>query len=991
MIMITVKKERGPFRANTSIMNEKSNDIEILDDPVGIAKPAGYVRLYFEKLRKYLYGKKYLGLCFLIPAFILFIAYLFRGVYPASTGSVLVLDLNGQYVYFHEALRDIITKGGSFVYSFRRALGGEFMGIFAYYLASPLTFIIALFPKEHITEAIYFLLVLKCGLCGFTFGYFAHKTRPRHPMTTITFSVMWALCSFAVVMQHNLMWTDCIILFPLILLGIQKIVKEGKISLYVVTLSLAVLSNFYIGYMVCIFSGVYFFLFFASKNRAERNPRGVRAHFGKSFLRFALASLCVVCISAVIILPTYYSLSLGKTDFSNPSFVPSMKFNLADMFTKFYFGSYDSVRPEGLPFLYTGTLTLLVAPLYFVCKKIAVREKIVSAVTFIFFTVSMNITTLDLVWHGFQKPNWLNYRYAFMLCFFLVFWGMRAFEHIREISFKWVIATFALTSAALIVLQKIGYDNLPDMRAILPSLLIAFVILCIVRGVRSGSLRRETGARTALLIFICAEMLASTLVNFNDLDKDVSFSSRKGYRDFIDRVSIAVDDIKSHDSSFYRTEKTFKKKTNDNMSLGIFGLSGSTSTLNAETIKFLQRLGYASKSHWSKYIGETPVSDSLLGVKYIITENNDVVNEAIELFDYPDNNMTVYENPFALSIATAVSTKLTNAPFTDEGVSSPFDRMNSLVSYMLGTPDAEGVFREAELLYTSTENITETNVAGHYKYAKIDTERSARVNYTISVDSTDPIYCYFPSKYTRLADLIVDGKEIGSYFDNDSYVIYCLGRFSPGETVTVTLKLEKSELYVDRTVSCFRYLNTDRFEEAFRTLGEYPLEVSEWTDDSIYGKITVPEDRTQIYTSIAYDAGWKVTCDGEEVETSNVLSGLLTFTLEPGEHEISLEYKPECVKQGNIISILGLIAFILIAVSNRMLIKSADKKRASVYVALPAEGPDVECAAKESAEDGAEDSGANVDGENAAECEGTAEPDDTQKTEDTNNDEGADK
>ncbi|MBQ7669220.1 MAG: YfhO family protein [Clostridia bacterium] len=966
---------------------------------VRIAEPAGRIRSYFDRLRAYLYGKKYLGFCFLIPAFLLLLAYLFRGVYPASTGSVLVLDLNGQYVYFHEALRDIITDGGSFVYSFRRALGGEFMGIFAYYLASPLTFIVALFPKEHITEAIYFLLVLKCGLCGFTFGIFAHKTRPRHPLTTITFSVMWALCSFAVVMQHNLMWTDCIILFPLILLGIQKIVKEGKISLYVITLSLAVLSNFYIGYMVCIFSGVYFFLYYASKNRSERNPRGVKIHFGKSFLRFVLASLCAICISAVIILPTYYSLSLGKSDFSDPNFVPSMKFNLADMFTKFYFGSYDNVRPDGLPFLYTGTLTLLVAPLYFVCKKIAIREKIVSAVTFIFFTVSMNITTLDLVWHGFQKPNWLNYRYAFMLCFFLVFWGMRAFEHIREISFKWVIATFALTSAVLIIFQKIGYDNLPNMRAILPSLLIAFVLLCIVRGVRSNSLRRETGARTALLIFICAEMLASTLVNFNDLDNDVSFSSRSRYRDFIDRVSVAVADINEHDSSFYRTEKTFMKKTNDNMALGIFGLSGSTSTLNAETIKFLQRLGFASKSHWTKYIGETPVSDSLLGVKYIIAKDGDVVNEVNEIFDYPDKDMTVYENPFALSIATAVSTKLTNAPFTDEGTVSPFDRMNDLVSYMLGTPDADGVFREAELLSISTENITETNVANHYKYAKTDTERSARVNYTIKVDSTDPIYCYFPSKYTRLSELIVNGQEIGSYYDSESYIIYCIGRFSPGETVTVTLKLEKSELYVDRSVSYFRYLDTNRFEEAFRTLGEYPLTVSEWTEDSIYGTITVPEDRTQIYTSIPYDAGWVVCCDGERVETSDVLSGLLTFTLEPGEHELSMEYKPECVKQGNIISILGLIAFILIAVSNKLLLSSAKKKREALRAALPApDGTDGSGFSEEQPETECRETEDTTDTSDVPDISGTAENEkenetvntQTCETEDTKNDEGAD-
>ena len=898
------------------------------EEEITIARPPSAFRRTMDGLSAYLYGKKYLGFCFLIPAALLFICYLARGVYPLGEGSVLVLDLNGQYVYFYEALRDIITDGGSFVYTFRRALGGEFMGIFAYYLASPLSFLVVLFPKENITEAIYMLLVLKCGLCGFTFGYFAHKTRPRHPFTTVTFSVMWALCTFAVVMQHNLMWTDNIFLFPLVLLGIQNVVKRGKISLYVVTLTFSILSNFYIGYMTCIFSGFYFFFYFLSKNRAERNPDGVRAHFGKSFLRFFLASVCAVCIGACIILPTYYSLSLGKNDFSNPSFVPTLRYNFADLLSKFYFGSYDTVRPAGTPLLFTGTLTLLVAPLYFICRKISVREKIVSACVAVFFVVSMNVSTIDLVWHGFQKPNWLNYRYAYMFCFFIVWWGMRAFEHIRDMSFRWVIGTWALATGVIIALQKFGYENLPDFRAVVPSLGILLILLFILRGVKSEKLNRQTASRVALVFFVCAEMVASTLVNFNDLDDDVVFSSRSGFRKYLDRVSVAANDLKEYDTSFYRTERTFTRKINDNMALGLYGLSGSTSTLNEHTIVFLRRMGYASRSHWSKYIGGNPVSDSLLGIKYIIAERDDAVNEATEVFDYPDDNMTTYRCNFALPIAAAVSQKLTNAPFTDEGVSTPFIRLNSLVSYMLGDPDAKGVFREAGEPVISKSGVSESTIAAHSKYTKYDADGAGEVNYDLTVSSSEPLYCYFPSKYTRDAELFLNGKDLGDYFESDSHTIVYLGRFAPGERITVTLRLDNKELYVEKNVPYFWYLDTDRFEEAFGELGEFPLEVTYHTEDPIEGTINVPKEKTQIFTSIPYDAGWRVVCDGEDVETYEVLDGLMTFTLTPGEHELSMKYDPECVKQGNIISIMGIAAFILIALSNKLLTDKAERRRA---------------------------------------------------------------
>ena len=79
----------------------------------------------------------YILIAALIPAVLVFLMYLARGLYPFGNGCVLVLDLNGQYVYFFEALRNFVVNGDtSIIYSFSRALGGEFMGIYAYYIAS---------------------------------------------------------------------------------------------------------------------------------------------------------------------------------------------------------------------------------------------------------------------------------------------------------------------------------------------------------------------------------------------------------------------------------------------------------------------------------------------------------------------------------------------------------------------------------------------------------------------------------------------------------------------------------------------------------------------------------------------------------------------------------------------------------------------------------------------------------------------------------------
>ena len=67
----------------------------------------------------------------------MFAAYAFFNIHPFGDGSVLVLDLNGQYVYYYEEFRDAFWGDGSFIYNWSRNLSGEMFGVFAYYLASP--------------------------------------------------------------------------------------------------------------------------------------------------------------------------------------------------------------------------------------------------------------------------------------------------------------------------------------------------------------------------------------------------------------------------------------------------------------------------------------------------------------------------------------------------------------------------------------------------------------------------------------------------------------------------------------------------------------------------------------------------------------------------------------------------------------------------------------------------------------------------------------
>ena len=91
----------------------------------------------------------------------------------------------------------------------------------------------------------------------------------------------------------------------------------------------------------------------------------------------------------------------------------------------------------------------------------------------------------------------------------------------------------------------------------------------------------------------------------------------------MDKMRPIVDKVQDMDASFYRMEKINHRRTNDNMALSIRGLSNSSSTLNKETVAFLNNFGYSSAAHKSTYYGGNILNDSLLGLRYIIADNDD--------------------------------------------------------------------------------------------------------------------------------------------------------------------------------------------------------------------------------------------------------------------------------------------------------------------------------------------------------------------------------
>lgn len=857
-----------------------------------------------SKIANWLYLKRIYFFAFFIPAALMYAVYAAFGFYPFGDNSVLVLDLNGQYVYYYEAMRQAFWGHASMFYSWSRNLGGEMVGIFAYYLASPFSLIVMLLPDSFILESILIMQLCKLGAMGVAFSFYLKNSKRIGDYTALLFSVLYSMMAYAVVQLMDPMWLDGLVYLPLIIYGVEKLVDEGKFLRLIIPLALMFLANFYIGWMVAFFTVIYFvyYFFFAKKEEGFTVKEGVICA-----LRFGVSAVVSGMCAAVLLIPVYYSLKLGKLDFTHPDYSLRAQFTIIDFFTKLLPESYDTVRNEGLPFVYCGVLTLFMVPLYFLNKNIETRKKIGGGVLLSAIFLSMYMSTIDLAWHGFQVPNWLPYRYSFVFSFVMLVLAAEAFERIEGVSLKNIAAVFGILLVYVIYADSKDYKHLSTEKAIWFSLacIIGFgLLLCYYK--KNSSIKNMP---LVMLVLVIGELFGSSLQTLYDIDDDVVYSKHSSYGNYIAKSRDVIDKLKELDSGFYRTEKTFYRTVNDPLAIGMKGVSHSSSTLNAGPIKLLYNLGFSSGGHYIKYKGDTLVTDALFGIKYIMTKDKKVYYDNSVLVD---DDITVYQNPNALSVGYMVGNGVKDLTIEN---GNPFVNQNKLLSAMLSEEYVE-YFKQITDVQVKTNNLSESISGMDTRYAKTNSGQDASIEFQMQAPADALVYMFLPSTYYVGHELSiwVNQQYLDPYYETENYCIKTLGRFSSGDDISVVASLNKDDVYIKD--HWFYYLDQDLFDAAIANLKQNQLNVTDYSDTYIKGTVKA-EDGQMLLTTIPYEPGWTVKVDGQKVDYVKAAGALIGIELSPGEHTIEMSFFPYGLLSGIIVSAAGILLVIVIAIYER--------------------------------------------------------------------------
>lgn len=140
-----------------------------------------------------------------------------------------------QYAPFFSELWYKIRNAESLTYSWDIGMGTNFTSLYAYYLASPANWIIVLFPQKYMIEIMNTLIILKLSLSSVSMTHYISRHFSNKNICIALFGLFYAFSGYVAAYSWNIMWLDCLILVPLIMLGLERLVNEDKCFLYCIS------------------------------------------------------------------------------------------------------------------------------------------------------------------------------------------------------------------------------------------------------------------------------------------------------------------------------------------------------------------------------------------------------------------------------------------------------------------------------------------------------------------------------------------------------------------------------------------------------------------------------------------------------------------------------------------------------------------------------------------------------------------------------------
>lgn len=855
-----------------------------------------------KKVKNFIKANYWPMLCaFFIPVFIMVALYLSLGIYPGSQRTVLASDAFSQFSNFHASFHNMLHGQGNLFYSWSAGVGLNYYALISYYLGGLFTPLVFFFNNAAMPTVLYFLTLLKIGAAGLAFWFYAHHTFKIDRWLQVGLSIAYSLMAFTLAQSELIMWLDTFVYLPLVIWGINRLLDQKRPALLFVSYALLFLTNYYFGFMVGIFSVLYFLARYFADFKTYK----------ARFVPYLTTSLLAGATSMSMILPMYLDLKNNGETLTQITQLKTEATSFLDLLMKNMIGAYDTTQYGSIPFIYIGLLPLLFAIFYFFCRQINWKQKVGFGLIGIFIIASFYIEPLNLAWHGFHSPNMFLFRYSFVFSFLIVMlagYGLEKIDRKNMTTFVSVgVVLLICFTVAMYAHKKGTYTYIkPANFYLTAAFLAAYILLFIYYQFSHVSMKKLS---VLLLLLMGIEAGTNGYYMLNGILNDWNYPSRDLYTKPRPAIETLVAKSRSlTDGSFYRMENLDPISTNDSLNFNYNGISFFSSTRNRNASQVLDQLGFRARGTAlnARYANNTLLMDSLFGIRFNLTKPAIDKNGFKEVATSGDYRL--YENQYALGLGVKTTHKFNRVNWirTDN-----LACQRNLISTLAGTDYDFFTFTQPKVINT---NNTEAVTSGDTTTFKTLVPNSSRViSYEVTIPKGKQAYLsLFPADFNKIgsdnAQVSAKGLAGHSTQIGISGQYYNLGQYDKNTKLRFTLTItgDNEASFITPPVIL---LDLDAYHKAMNQLQKNNVNFKT-KGRKATATVNMTGKQTTVFTTIPFDKGWQLKIDGKKAKIQSFRDGFITFDVPKGKHQIELSFLPQGLIAGYIISAAGIIAFI---------------------------------------------------------------------------------
>ena len=877
--------------------------------------------------------------------------------------------------YYSKWLRELIfrffgLRGGLPLYSFSIGYGSDILTTLHYYaIGDPLNLLCIFVPEKSMLYLYEFLILLRFYLAGIAFSYYcfyrgkdysakekgvAGKGAGFCSPAVLTGAFLYIFCGYALYagVRHPYFLNPMIYL-PLLLTGVEKLWREKKPGLFIGSVFLASISNFYFFYMLAIMVALYVVI----RLFASRRDLGFK-NFFLEIINLAGYALIGVMASAVILLPVILAF------LTNSRLSSGYQFDF--VYSIRYYGRlFADLLTVGTPGKWTllGYAVLVVPSIFSLFlgifeplwerrgrKGIAGRkcggcegERTVSrGALFAGFVLLVLFLLLPVAGYAMNGFAYVANRWSWAFSMLLAFIVVSEWEALLHTTKKRLAAVAGLSmcyAAVCVLLRKsagmVGRANLKFSLCMLVLCLGLFAVSFFYR-------KKNIGYLLFLLTLVNLGGLAYFRYSKEQVNYISEFCRRSTFEKTLATSEIGAVSYASGDNSEFFRYTGHGLVQNSNIGTGLSGTHFYWSLANGKIWEFFKEQNLIVNSSYN-YMGldDRAALCALAGVRYYVVKKNraDCVPYGYQEVELPTEfkkKYQVFENPFALPLGYTYENYILRK---DYEALSPIEKQRALIKGLVLSEDMCGVDGFERLMPdVSTQEIPCTKRAGgediaiegdllvvKKKGAKLlldfvcpaDCEtyllldglnyewkgEGASQTMTISVTAQDDL------GNTLEKSLTYKGESHAFYNGKHDYAIN-LG-YGDNRKISVSITFPKAGRY---TIGQIRIVcqPLDYYREAVENLRAQGLVQTDKHDDNqaaatnrITGKISLSEPKLLAF-AIPYSPGFKVYVDGEEQKLFQANTMYCAAAIKAGDHEIELRYRTPGLLAGGIISLAGI-------------------------------------------------------------------------------------